>query len=169
MTWALYSLMTGSRGASWGESGMRHLRSGASSCALTFPDQEESQARPGSHSHGLEVRSRLARLGSEAGGRTEAGSRRSWLCERSRWVSLDKGENETEMAVSLLWARLRLVSPPSLVRAGSTDVRLLWERSRTSSDLGNEMINNDLSINKPRKIYIFHSCTDIKRTMNTNF
>ena len=131
---------------------MRHLRSGAASWSLMLPDQAESQARLGSHSHGLEVRSRLVRRGSEAGGRTEAGSRRSWLCERSRWVRRDSGEKETEMAVSLLWARLRLVSPPSLVRAGSREVRLLWERSRTSSDLGNEMINNDVSINKPREI-----------------
>ena len=45
-----------------------------------------------------------------------------------------------EMAVSLLWARPRLVSPVSLVRAGSREVRQLCERSSTSSDLGNEMI-----------------------------
>ena len=133
MTWARYSLITGSRGASWGESGIRHWSSGVS-----WSDQARIQARLGSHAQGLEVKSRLARPGREAGGRTEAGSRRSWLCERSRWVRRDKAAKETEMAVSLLWARLRLVSPLSLVTAGSREVRQLCERSSTSNDLGNE-------------------------------
>ena len=68
--------MTGSRGTSWVESGMRHLSSGSCSCLLTlsndWDDQALSQARLGSHAQGLEVRSRLAKPGREARGRTEA-------------------------------------------------------------------------------------------------
>ena len=58
-------------------------------------DQEYSQARLGSHSQGLEVRLRLARTGSEAGGRTEAGRRRSRLWERSSLVRRGNREKET--------------------------------------------------------------------------